>query len=365
MTVQRVRQLQTQVLIGGITLPVISWTCHLTSYGNLCTFEATTSIKGLRNEGYEIYQKQQANSTLECKIVLIDNTEGSSQVVFDGIVDQVEGIWEQDILEITGRDFSAILRDKTETLDQYVNQTVSQVVTGIAQANNLTPNVQATSQIAGVRVSTFQGENWAFSSSPKPTWHIIQQLADEVGYLAFVDQNKVLNFQAPGMGKSQHQFFWKPTNQYEITKAPILKLAVTQQSRRCSNFTLVLHGYDHDGKQTIFYKAKPRGDGSTIINRSRGDLNSQNYQQVAENLADEIERKNAVVKLLVDGDSTINVNDQLTIIETQTNDLLGFSGRPLFVVGVVQQFGMPDFGSSDGDGFLTHITCNQMTTAST
>lgn len=362
---ERVRQLQTQVIIDGKTLPVISWTCHLTSYGNLCTFEATTSIKGMRNVGYQIYEKQNSTSLLECKIILIDNTQGSSQIIFDGIVDQVEGIWEEDILEITGRDFSAVLRDKTETLDKYVNLTVSDVVNGIASANGLQANVQTTSQIAGVKASTFQGEDWALATSPKPTWHIIQQLADEVGYIAYVDQHKVLNFTAPGSGEMTHKYYWRPTNKFEITQDPILKLSILQQSRRCQNFTLRLHGYDQDGKETIFYDVV-RGDGSgQFINRSRPDVNSQNYQQIANNIADEIERKNSVVKMLVDGNSDLNVNDKINIFESQSTDLLGFSGRDLFIVSIVQQFSMPDYAAGTGDGFLTHITCNQITAGST
>lgn len=357
----RVRQLQTQILIDGKTIPVINWTCHLTSYGNLCNFEAVASIKGMRNAGYQIYEKQNSTPLLECKIILVDNTQGTSQIIFDGIIDEVEGIWEDDILEITGRDFSAVLRDKIETLDKYINMTVSDIVTNIAKANGLQSNIQSTSQIAGVRASTFQGEDWALAASPKPTWHIIQQLADEVGYVAYVDQHKILNFTAPGSGPNQHKYYWKPKNDFQITKDPILKLSILQQSRRCANFTLRVHGYDQDGKETIFCDVV-RGDGSgQFLSIPRGDLNSQNYLSIANNLADEITRKNAVVKMLVEGNSDLNINDKLNVFESESDDLLGFSGRDLFIVSIVHQFSMPDFGSSMADGFLTHISCNQLT----
>jgi hypothetical protein len=342
--------------VGGYSIPLLSWQCHLTSYGNLCTFETKTSIQQIKKAGFDIFTVQQNNFTLECQIILADNTGGTSQIVFDGIVDTVDGTWEHDEIEITGRDYSAVLRDKDDTLDKYVNQTVSQVIQGIAADNNILANVSTTSQIAGIRASTFQGEDWAMSTSPKPTWHIIQQLADEVGYVAYMDQHKTLNFVPPGNGAS-HAYYWRPDNTVEN---PILNLNLMQQSRRCSNFTLRVHGFDIAGKETI-YKDIVIGQGTGhFYNKSRQDLTAQNCNQIAQNLADEIQAKNVVVKMTVEGDTSLNVNDQLTVQESSLNDLLGMSNRPLFITSILHSFEMPDYGSTEAAGFLTHLTCNQL-----
>ena len=355
------RQLVTNIRLPGITVPVLSWQCHLTSYGNLCTFEARTSIQQFKKFGYNIFEVQQSDFELECQIILIDNTGGTSQIVFDGIVDTVEGTWEDDIIEISGRDYSAVLRDKDDTLDKYINQTVSQVVQGIATDNNILTSIDATSQIAGIRASTFQGEDWSMSTSPRPTWHIIQQLADEVGYVAYMDQHKVLHFEAPGKGQT-HAYYWRPDNTVEN---PIMTLSMTQQSRRCSNFTLRVHGYDVNGKQTIFVDVVRGSGNGHFYHKSRQDLTAANAKEIADNLADEILRKNLVIKLVVEGNTDLNVNDQIQILESELGDLLGLDNRPLFITGILHSFSMPDYGSEEGDGFLTHITCNQMTTTST
>lgn len=356
------RQIISVARIGGYMIPVLSWQCHLNSYGNLCTFEVKTSIKQVKNLGYDIFADQHKTFDLECQIILIDNSGGSSQIVFDGIVDTVEGVWEHDELEITGRDYSAVLRDKEVTLDKYINQTVSQVVTGIAQDNNITANVIQTSQIAGIRASTFQGDDWSLSTTPKPAWTILQELADEVGFVVYMDTQKTLHFEPVGTGTQSHAYYWRPAGQSEN---PILNLEMMQQSRECANFTLRVHGYDVSGKETI-YKDVIRGTGTGhLYNKSRHDLTGANYVQIANNLADQIERKELVIKLVVEGDTSLRVNDTVRIQESELNDLLGLDNRPLYINGLLHSFSMPDYGSEEGDGFLTHITCNQLTTAST
>jgi hypothetical protein len=353
----------TNTVINGHTIPALDWTCHLTSYGNLCTFELRLATAKVKQLGYDIFSDQRNNPNMECQIILNNVTTGPGGILFDGIVDTIEGTWEDDILEICGRDYSALLRDQTATLDQYINQKVSDVVTGIANTYNLQSNVSSSSIIAGVRASTFQGENWAFTKSPRPLWHIIQNLADEAGYVVFVDQHKVLNFVPPGQGKNNWTYYWRsqPSSQQQQDHSlnPILKLRMMQQSRRCNNFTLRLHGYDADQKQTIYYeKVVGTGQGK-IISVNRQDLNSQNYIDVANNIAAAIERKNIVAKVVVNGNYNFNLNDNFQIMESESNDLLGMSGQQLYIASIVHQFSMPEFGSHVGDGFLTHLTLNQ------
>src|SRR5579872_846767 len=358
------RQLTTNVVIGGTSIPVIGWQCHLTSYGNLCTFEVTTSIQQIKQSGFDIFTKQQNNPTLECNIYLSDSSSGTSGLVFSGIVDTVNGTWEDDLIEISGRDYSAILRDTSQTLDKYVNQTVGQVVQGICNDNNITATIQAPSQIAGIKVSTFQGENWSFSKNPQPTWHILQQLAEEVDCVVFMDRLKTLHFVAPGTVGTSHTYYWRPlnpNNQFQSNN-PITKLDMMQQSRRCNNFTLFLHGYDSDGKQTIF-KQDNIGQGGRIVHKNRQDLNSQNLDSIWNSLADEIQRKNTVAKMVVEGNLDLNVNDTINIYESESNDLLGLSGRNLYIASVIHSFSMADYGSSEADGFFTHVTCNQLGSA--
>jgi hypothetical protein len=354
----QVRQLSSFIRIGGVSVPCLSWQCHLTSYGNLCTFEAKTSIQQVKKLIPDLFTQQQNNFVFDCQIILDDSSTGQSEIVFDGIVDTIDGVWEHDELEITGRDYSAILRDKDDTLDKYVNMTVQQVVQGIAAQNGITASVNAPNQIAGIRASTFQGEDWALSTSPQPTWHVLQQLADEVGCVVYMDASKTLHFELPAIG-AQHAFYWRPDNTVET---PIMDLNIMQQSRRCSNFTLRLHGTDVAGKETIFIDVvRPVGSSGAghHYNKHRFDLTSQNVNQIANNIADEIERKAVVCKLTVEGDTTLRVNDQVTIQESELGDLLGMQNRPLYIVSILHSFEMPDYGSTEAAGFLTHLTLNQ------
>jgi len=370
MTTANNRSLTTNIVINGISIPVISWQCHLTSYGNLCTFEVTTSIYQAKQLIPDIFTICNNNATVECDIYLSDSAAGTSGLVFSGIIDTVNGEWDDDILEITGRDYSAVLRDKQVTLDQYVNQTVSQVVTGICASQGITANVQTTSQIAGIQASTFQGLDWSFSTSPKPLWKILQELAEEVDCIVFMDRLKTLHFVSPGVGGKAQTYTWRPTQTANAAvegpsnQNPIMKLSIMQQGRRCNNFTLFLHGYNRDGKQTIYYQ-KDVGSGGRIIHKSRQDLNSTNMEQIATSLAEEIQRKNTTLKMVVEGNLNLNVNDTMQVVEAEENDLLGLSGRNLYVSSVLHSFSMADYGSEAADGFLTHVTCNQLGAAGT
>jgi hypothetical protein len=366
------RILTTNILLGSdaVSIEALDWKCHLTSYGNLCTFEVRIPIATLKKSGYDIFAEQNKNPALECKIVINDQTNGVGGVIFDGIIDRVEGTWEDDILEIEGRDYSAILRDQQVSLTKYQNSLISDAVQGIVdEANknantNIQTNISATpGALAGIRSKTFQGEDWSLSTQPKPSWHIIQELADEAGYVAFMDQHQTLNFVAPGTGKGNWTYNWRKTpsqTQIESESYNIIHLTMTQQSRKYNNFTLWLHGSDHDAKTTFWTKVVS-GDGSgRLLVRRRDDLNTTNYEQIAENEKLKIQQKNTVVKMVVEGNYNLNLNDPINVLEANSGDLLGLSGRGLYVVSFVQQFSMPDYDSDTGDGFLTQITCNQL-----
>jgi hypothetical protein len=173
-----------------------------------------------------------------------------------------------------------------------------------------------------------------------------------------MDASKTLHFESPAIG-AQHAFFWRPDNTVEN---PIMDLNIMQQSRRCSNFTLRLHGTDVNGKETIFIDVtRPVGSSGAghHYNKHRFDLTAQNVDKIANNIADEIERKAVVVKLTVEGDTTLRVNDQVTIQESELGDLLGMQNRPLYIVSILHSFEMPDYGSTEAAGFLTHLTLNQ------
>jgi len=363
-----IRKVTTSATVGGKQIPLLSWSCHLTSYGNLCTFDCVTSIQQLKTLGVDIFSIQNSTPNLECIITLTETDDTGSAVtntVFDGIVDEIEGTWEDDLITISGRDYSAILRDQSNNVPVYTNQTVTDIVTNIAKLYDLKTHIVSNSQMAGIRASAYQGQEWAYVLDPKPLWHVIQELADEAGYVAWVDQYKTLHFEPPGDSGINWDFNWRPAlqNTEQGSSAdgmnPILKLSWLDQARQYANFTLILHGYDPNAKSPLVRQTK-RGDGSGhLFHVSRQDVNSENIKQLTENIADEMSRKQLVAKLVVDGDTGINVNDQIQIFETEEQDLLGLSGQQMFIVSVVQQFSMADYGTDSGEGFLTHITCNK------
>jgi phage protein D len=84
-------------------------------------------------------------------------------------------------LMISGRDLSARLID-ARTTNRWPNQTASQIVTEIAEAHDLIPDVTATKTPAG----QFYKQAYSHLSRETPLWDIIVFLAEQEGFDAYV-----------------------------------------------------------------------------------------------------------------------------------------------------------------------------------
>lgn len=347
-------KITSRIIINGTELAAQNWTMHLGSYGSINTFQLVTSIQAVKLIKFDIFGQQKKNPAFPIQVYIVVN--GIQSLIFTGIIDDIEGLWHTDELEITGRDNSAILRDEMQVLnqEQYFNQPISSVVTQIAQKYGFTPKVTSTSQLAGVRYLATNAEETAFTDKPRPLWHTLQLFAHITGYVLYVTPKNELYFGPPASGKN-HTYVWRPSPA-NADQVPVLELAIKQQSRRCQNFTVYVASYDNSTKQLTEYTAMGgTGSGPTYTFHPAG-LTQADVVAYAQARVVEIARRDLIITTTVDGDPKIDVNDQITIQEANSGDLLGLSNQKMYVSGLTHSFQMPEYGSDTGEGFLSHIT---------
>ena len=380
----------TATLNGQVIYP-ISWHCQLGAYGNINHFELTTSIKALQdpslvqssptsgNTGnstapFDIFASVKKN--FNSRIQIYAKLDGVQTPVFAGIVDEIEALWHDDIIEIRGRDSSAILRDEFQAPSDinYNNQPISQIVTQYAQKYGFTPLVTPTTMMAGTQFDSYQSQEYNYADRPRPLWRSLQILAQQVGYIMFVTPRNELFFGKPGTG-AMHTYYWKPSpaNVYNKSQLPVHTLTAIQQSRRCNNFTVNVYAVDHNNNNqrafatTVVYNgtassgqaasknAIAAGSGF-VYNRHPFGLTPENAQQTADAIAEEIQRRELVFQATVDGDPTVNVNDKVTFLASTAGDLFSLNNQRLVIAGLTHTFEMPHYEATDGAGFWTNIT---------
>lgn len=354
------RKTTTRVILNGTELPIINWSCQLGAAGNINHFEVTTSIKAMQKAGFDPFSDVKKNFDSKISIYIIQDDKQS--LIFTGIVDQLEGIWHTDLIEIRGRDLSAILRDKFQAPSdmQYFNQPISEVVKQIAQQNGLgTGKITSTTQLAGTQYDAYQGQEYAFSDRPRPFWRTLQLFALECGFIMFVTPQGDLYFGKPGTG-SNHTFYWKPSQQdAQGGQLPCYELNIIQQSRRCNQFTVNVYATDHNNNnQAAFASTEVNGSGGGgyVYNRHPFGLTPENAQQYADAIAEDIQRKEVTIQAMVEGDSSVNVNDKVRFQASHAGDLFSLNNQDMVISGVTQSFEMAKYEADTSAGFFTHIT---------
>jgi hypothetical protein len=351
----------TRVILNGTEMPVISWSCQLGSVGNIDSFEVTTSIKYLQSKGIDVFSSVKDNFDSRIQIYIIQDDK--QKLIFSGIVDQVEGLWHSDLLEIRGRDLSAVLRDEFQAPSdmQYNNQPISEIVKQIAQKYGLgTGKITDTAQLAGTQYDAYQSQEYTFADRPRPFWRTLQLFAQECGFVMFVDQQGDLFFGKPGSG-AQHTYYWRPTPQSAGKSGPggqpaCRELNIITQYRRYSNFTVNVFATDHNNNNQKAFAQSIDGKGNGVVyNRHPFGLTPENAQQYADAILADMKRRAVTINAMVDGDSTVNVNDRVTFMASNPGDLFSVNNQQLTVAGLTHSFAMATYESGEGGGFYTHI----------
>ncbi len=348
--------------IDGTEVNAIHLDCTISAAGAVGNFHASTSIKALKKAGIDILQKQQSDALLKVDLY-VQPPGGSKTLIFGGILDTVDPVFEEDLIDLMGRDAGAPLVDETLLLakDQYFNQPISKIVEQIAQQYGLTPQITDTATLAGISYTGDSQDEFAFSDAPRPAWRTLKILAQKVGYIVYVTPKRELVFCPPGQSgfSGSFDYTWaqkpQPGGGQNSSKG-ILSLRPSSQARRSRNFTVNVYSYDHNTKQqTMGSKMMGDGSGPTYTKHPAG-LTADGAQKYAEAVATGIAKHELVYQITVDGDPDLIVGAPVTIKEANAGDLIGFANQKLFINHLNHTYDGPIHGSTRAEGFKSHMT---------
>ena len=135
----------------------------------------------------------------EVKIYIQKDVSPPTTQVFLGILEEMitEGEELEEILTLSGRDYSARLIDRTVEPEVYNNQLAGNIVKDII--SKYTDNITTNNVSDGETITRI-----VFNQTP--VFDAIKQLAEQCGFMFYIDNNKDLHFESPGTVSSGYTF---------------------------------------------------------------------------------------------------------------------------------------------------------------
>jgi hypothetical protein len=292
--------------INGNPIPVNAFDVHGASVGHSGHMQATTSLIALEESGFELVEESIASPT-GVQVDLIVSVDGEPYYVFSGEYVSSKFSYRASSVTINARDWSGPIIDQKRVLVSLIggtqgaltvaessssqgvstqNQTLTQIVSAIAQQFDLTPVMQLGSgpnsnptigQIFGNTNDT------VFSPTPKSLWEVLTRLARETGNIVYVNPLKQLVFGQPGAGLTPINLAWK-MNPIPPGYLPLTDLNVEHNPRRNLTFQVQVLSYDPTlgqitkGLSYVVGSNMTTNSGSTV---SAGMWNGPNAQSIA------------------------------------------------------------------------------------
>lgn len=365
----------TSVVIAGQPFPVLSWKATLANQGSMGTATAKGALSDLINSGLDIIAASQATNGAEIDIYAGYN--GSSQLIFSGVVDQCDLDWDENTFEIKARDFSACLADGKQTVSNinYRNQSVASIVKQIAGQFGFKTNITDPGIPAGPLMN---GEN-VFNPQPRNYWNLLQSLAEDVGYECYMLPNQTLYFgpeqdqgivtvnygaargsgvQNPGWGL---KVTYNPRNNTNIiVRAVSVNSQTTQPVVAAATATPIPLGQGRKTKSSLgggYFKPKyPGRSGSVTPAKSIyyircPGMSVQQAQAKCQAMANNLAKHQIIVDMTIEGLPSLVLHSHVKLVQNNI-DLYGFAGVDLNVAEVTHAFETPDDDASTG-GYTT------------
>ena len=185
----------TQTTINGVTITDIS---QLDIDRNISDNNAVSAFRARLNN-YAGYNANKFNVGDEI-IVYADKIDPPTTKIFAGILEDIqfrgEGI--REIMELSGKDYSVRLLDRTVEPETYASLTPGSITKDII--NKYTENLTTTN------VDIIGGSLAKISFNHTPVFDAVKQLAEFGGYSFYVDEDKDLHFELAGGSTSTFTF---------------------------------------------------------------------------------------------------------------------------------------------------------------
>lgn len=370
------------ILCANTVLPVINAEVNIASHGSLSTVSGTSSVAMMRYQDLDIFAE--AASEEGAAIDVYAGHDGNMKKLFSGVLDEFDIDFDADTVSFQGRDHAANMADTKQVVSDinYKNQTVAQIVKQIAEKFDLEADITDPGVSAGADL--WDGSH--YMPHAQQYWSILQDLAKQVGYECFVDENKKLFFGPPEKAAGERLTVTYGATNTSSVENPIKGLKITYQPRRNSNVQVeVISYHPHKSKQTKGKKrakakkgraTKPRKKGSFIVGsptkgkqsaKAGGSkpsakptvtirmdgLTKEQADKKAEAIAKDIAKRQIIVKGTIPGKAGLRLHSSFKI-QKEKLDVLGFDAADYVLTAITHHLENPSSGS--GAGWTTSIT---------
>lgn len=275
--------------VGGSPVPINGYDVTLGTYGSVGHANLLTSRTLLDANGVNLVElSAQAPSSLE--VGLSVTLDGVTTQLFGGEYVSARWVYKRDTISIHCRDWAGLLVDQKRVLSTVArsaagslapgqkagassisnqNQTISELVTAIANMFGMTPvlNIQeANNPTVG---SILGSSDTVFMPTPKSLWGILNRLARETGYEVHTTPQRQLVFGTPGAGAIPIALGWNLPPPMPAGVIPCDDLEIEHNPRRNLSFRVLVLSYDPAKAQTT------KGEAYVIgTNASTGGTNT-------------------------------------------------------------------------------------------
>jgi hypothetical protein len=269
-----------EMLINGQSIPVADFEVTSGAYGSVGHLVASTSRLAVAAAGINLIGLA-ANAASGMPVDIYVTLDGTRTHIFSG--EYVTGTWEfdQDLIEIHARDWAGPLVDQKRILSSIAggiqtvaqqagkgvetqNQTLSQIVSAIAQQFSLIPDLRLQKTENPTMGTLFGSDDTVYWASPYSLWAILNKLARDTGNEVYVTPDKHLVFGTPGAGLTpitlSYHYDPPPAGTY-----PCYGLKIEHNPRRNLTFQVMVLSYDPGKAQTTQGQAVVMG---TNVNAS-------------------------------------------------------------------------------------------------
>jgi prophage tail gpP-like protein len=362
----RLRKPLIALQINGQSIPITGCKVILSSQGSMSTVSAKASLSEYCDAGFDVIQSSQdGDSTIDVYM----GFDGSSTHIFSGVLDEFEVGWDEDEIEIRGRDQAAVLADGKNSIANinYKNQTYGQIATQIANLFNFTPNVSD----PGIKAGTISNGDSSFNPHPQPWWTILQKMADEVGYECYVTADGTLYF---GPEQSQGTMNVNYGSTDTNPENPVNSLRGRYNPRNNTSITVKGVSYDRDKGQMIVASATTSNEKLASVKKGKGAItkavpasaggkapsSNQTVKKIyrfnaqgmtpeaaaakAQSMASDLAKRQLIISGILDFNPDLKIHTHLSINYGPEQDDIGFQGIDYNVAEVTHDWNMGSTG---------------------
>ena len=229
------------------------------------------------------------------------------------------------LVRVAGRDLISLLIDQ-KVAQTYQNQTASQVVTMLATAAGLTPNVAATTALVG---RYYRGDHTVTAldqfNRASTQWDLLVYLADQEGFDVWVE-GTTLNFQPPPAPPNTINL---PYIKGEIPQFGGMSLSLHRAMTLAKDVEVQVRSWDSHHKDgfTVTVRGSIKTNAGAVVKLGppqtyvfvQPDLTHAQAELYAQRKLFEISRHERVVEVKMPGDLTTNARDMVSLSGTSTS----------------------------------------------